>query len=168
MKHIIEGKSLNCRQEKIHDYLNTAHTLFLTWSGKFTFSRINSMTSDAVMDMIKNFIPEGNNGSWDNIQRVGITNSNSSLLKNRLLYLVNYRNKNMIPNIKDVVNRLTRLYSTNAYGHIKGMSIFFYTAVLSANNNTNFMVINQPVREYFGLGNNIKWLNNYNNVIQEL
>lgn len=167
MKYIIEGKSLSCTQEKIHDYLFAAHTLFLTWSGKFTFSMINSMTPNTVIGMVRDFIPEGNNGSWNNLQRGGITNSNSLLLKNGLLYLVNYRYNYMLPDINDIENRLTRLCSTNAYGYIKGMSIFFCTAVLFANDNKNFMVIDQPVREYFRLGNKIKQLNDYNNVIQK-
>jgi hypothetical protein len=167
MKHIIEGKSLNCRQEKIHDYLNTAHTLFLTWSGKFTFSMINSMTPDAVMGMVREFISEGNNGSWNNLQRGRITNSNSLLLKNGLLYLVNYSYINIFPNISNVVNRLKQLCSTNAYGHVKGMSVFLCTALLFTNDNKNFMVIDHPVREYFRLPDNIKQVNYYNYVIQE-
>ena len=76
LKYIIEGKSLSCTQAKIHDYLFAAHILFLKWSGKFTFSMINSMKPEAVFDMVRDFISEGNNGSWNNLQR-GITHSNS-------------------------------------------------------------------------------------------
>ena len=167
IRDIINGSCNSPNDIQIHDYLFAAHNLFLTWAPRFQNQNINQLTQNQLQNILGEFILEAHNGSWNNMQRTGMAVAHNPALGNLLQVLFNYRINNGVPDINDVTARLIQLCS-HIPGHVKGMSVFLATAILFARDDKNFMVIDKPVRDCFGLGKNImNQLNNYANVIQQ-
>ncbi|WP_084273108.1 hypothetical protein [Picrophilus oshimae] len=162
---IINNNFMNPQDILIHDYLIAAHNLFLTWAGRFP-SAINNITRNQLQNMLSDFILEANNSSWNNMQRTDMAVAQNPNLRNVLQDLV-YNINNGLPNINDVVRRLNNICNPSLRTHVNGMGVFLATAILFANDNRNFMVIDNPVRMCFGLNNNISQIAQYNNIIME-
>ena len=167
IRDILNGNFKKPNDKQIHDYLIAAHNLFLTWAPRFQNNNINNSPQNQLQNILSDFILEANNGSWNNMQRTGMAVAQNPALRNLLQTLINYRINNGIPDINDVTARLNRLCA-HIPGHVSGMSVFLATAILFARDDRNFMVIDKPVRDCFGLGENImNQLNNYANVIHQ-
>ena len=166
IRDILNKNFNNSYDNQIYDYLIAAHNLFLTWSSKFEPKIIDNSTQVQLKITLSDFILEANNGSWNNMQRTGSAVANSAMLKNLLKILINYKINNSMPDMNDVITRLNSICNPAASGHVGGMSVFLATAILFARDDKNFMVIDKPVRECFGLKNDITQLTDYDNIIQ--
>ena len=160
-------RNIICSQDGTSDisdarnFLSCAYGLFSNWKNFFQFQNIKSMNITNFKSQFEHFLDESGNGSWS-----GLARHKKSLLQNpRALQKAVIDLLKCTQNFQKIKQTLKDLCLTNRGGHIGGMSVFLCTAILFASDEGNFIVVDSPVKEYFGILDDEDTINNYGCII---
>ena len=164
MSNIEVNKSLTIEQRYAQQFLECAHKLFLDW--RPTMKRIASKEVDenSFWGFFERFLNECENGSWSGMAR------HKPAIERFKQELYNVVSKMLLSktNINEVINIIKNTTMPSGASKIDGLTAFPMTGILFASDEDNFMILDEPVLDYFGLnGNYNNALSNYKYIIDK-
>ena len=166
---IAEGNISN-NDKDIAEFLMPAEGLFKSWKLFFNSSYSNNIKksqqlNNYLCDMIKRYLPENGNGSWNGMERQEKTLcSNPLKLINSFIDILNYNNF-IFPDYDDVKDLLKKFVINNSPSHTSGMGTLLATSILFVHDENNFMILDSPVKRYFNVIDDKDAIENYDKII---
>lgn len=148
-------------KHEVCQFLGCAYGLFSSWKSKFNPSLIGTYNADKFWTLFEDFLDESNNGSWSQMARgkdkikkdkVQLFSSVKQLLTNG-------------SNLGEVVRIIKNVTSESSANKILGLTPFKLSGILFAHDENNYMILDNPVTEYFGYKDPDQALLNYKNII---
>ncbi|KJE49789.1 MULTISPECIES: hypothetical protein [unclassified Acidiplasma] len=164
MSNIITNKSLTTEQRYAQQFLECTHKLFLAW--KPTMKRIASKEIDenTFWGFFERFLNECENGSWSGMAR------HKPAIEPFKQQLYNIVSQMLLSkaNINEVINIIKNTTMPSGANKIDGLTAFPMTGILFASDEDNFMILDEPVLDYFGLQEDYDGaLSNYKYIIDK-
>jgi hypothetical protein len=166
------GNITNSDDEKVAKYIHCAKSLFNSWKYFFNSNYLSNLKnsshfSNYFCDMLKLYLPERGNGSWNGMERQEANLcSNPKLLIEALIDMLNYKTINSLPDYNDVERMLSKYQVQKSTNHVNGMGILLATSALFVSNQDNFMVVDKPIMNYFNITTTEDAIQNYQNIIK--
>ncbi|QRF75024.1 hypothetical protein Thermo_00517 [Thermoplasmatales archaeon] len=162
VRDIVSGKILSKDSMNTKDYLDCSYGIFSGWKNKFSLTNLKQVGENGFASYIHDFLPESGNGSWSGLARhKPDIEANIGILYENVITLL--RSKG---NVGEVKEYLTTFSSSGSKNHFNGQSVFLLTAILFANDEDNFMVLDSPVREFYGRDSNNSAVEIYDSIIR--
>ena len=145
MQLILNGHSTNPQDIQVKQFLDCANDLFKKWANTFTTGYLNSINENQFWEIFIEFLRECRNGSWSQMAR---HENEIEKYKSQLFQLV----KDLIANSTDlgtVLNLIKDATFSGRSNKIKGLSPFILTGIMFASDQNSFMILDQPVLDFF-------------------
>ncbi len=162
MRDIMSGKILSNYSPDIKGFLNCSYGIFSGWKNKFSLTNLQQVGVNGFRTYISDFLPESGNGSWSGLARhkPDIQAKISTLYANIITLL---KSKGDINQVK---MNLCTFCNPGSKSYFKGQTPFLLTAILFASDEDNFMVLDSPVREFYGRDSNNDAIGIYDSIIR--
>lgn len=145
----------------VSDFLHCAYELFKSWEGKFSPILTGVYDQDTFWALFEDFLRECCNGSWSQMSR----HKNEIADYKESVFSSVQRLLSAGTSLGPVVEIVKEVTDKSSSSKIKGLSPFILSGILFASNEDNFMILDKPVLEYFGLKDFKQALTEYKNII---
>ena len=146
----------------VKDFLECANRLFSNWQSTMNQIANHSLGENKFWEFFERFLNECKNGSWSGMARhKPVIEHYKKELYAAVSQMLSARN-----DIKNVINIIKNTTLSSGLNKIEGLTAFPMTGMLFAFDQANFMILDEPVLDYFDLnGNYDAALSNYNFII---
>ena len=152
---------ISAEQDEVGKFLQCAYGLFNCWKGKLNLLLTGTYDADKFWPLFEDFLNESKNGSWSQMWRhkPEIAKYKAQLFSS-VQQLLSAR-----ANLDTTVEIMEGVTEKSSPKKIAGLTPFVLSGILFASVEDNFMILDTPVLEYFGLKSYEQALSEYRNII---
>ena len=167
---IAEGNISNNDDKDIALFFMHAEGLFKSWKLFFNSSYSNNIKksqqlNNYLCDMIKRYLPENGNGSWNGMERQEVNLCKQPVkLIDAFIDILNF-NHFIFPDYDNVKELLYEYADQGSSKHVSGMGTLLATSLLFVFDENSFMVLDRPVKTYFNINDDKEGIDNYDKII---
>ena len=163
MTNLLAEKTYLTQKYNVRKFLECAYGIFASWQVKWNSLLEEAFDEKRFWSFFEDFCRECENGSWSLMCM-----ANSKLKYNKAEF---YKSVRQIFDAKGNLEKITHLIRDvtdhSSKNKINGLTPFQLTGILFASEEENYMVIDRPVLEYFGIKNYGNALDNYDKIVNK-
>lgn len=151
----------NKEWDEVSEFLQCAYGIFSNWKGKLNLLLTGTYDADKFWPLFEDFLGECKNGSWSQMARhkSEIAKYKTQLFSS-LEQLLSAR-----ANLNTTVGIMESVTENSSPKKIARLTPFILSGILFASDEDNFMILDNPVLEYFGFKDYGEALSEYRNII---
>ncbi len=151
----------NKKLDEVREFLQCAYGLFSSWKGKLNPHLTGTYDADKFWPLFVDFLKECENGSWSQMARhESKIEKYKTQLFSSLEQLLSAR-----ANLNGTIRIMNSVTENSSPKKIAGLTPFILSGILFASDEDNFMILDNPVLEYFNLKDHREALSEYRNII---
>lgn len=148
-------------EKKIQKFLDCSYGRFKKCGEIFEPDNLKNNPSK-FQDELEGFLNETENGSWSGLHRMKGYSKPRELWYDTTLELL--RRRDSPKSVKDFLRLVTSPAGTQS--GVSHFSLAVATAILFASDESNFMILDKPVLDFFGIGNDNEGIDSYDKIIK--
>lgn len=147
--------------DEVREFLQCAYSLFSSWNGKLIPLLTGTYDADKFWPVFVDFLNECENGSWSQMaRRKSEIEKYKTQLFSSIEQLLSTR-----ADLDKTVGIMESVTENSSPKKIAGVTPFILSGILFASDEDNFMILDNPVLEYFDLKDYREALSEYRNII---
>ena len=147
--------------DEVREVLKCSYRLFSGWKGRLGPLLTGAYSEDGFWSLFEEFLCECNNGSWSQMSR-----HLAEIADYKKILFYSVQQLLSAGSDLDLVAEIMRsVTDPSSPKKIKGLSPFILSGISFAFDEDNFMILDKPVLEYFGISNYEQALSEYKTII---
>ena len=163
MSDIMMDTSRFTIKHEVRRFLQCSYDIFSSWKAKLNSIALGTSNENQFWDFFKDFLNECGNGSWSGMSR----HKSEIYMQKSHLYNSIQKLLSAGSDLSKIVAIIRNITDESSLNKINGLTAFPLTAMIFALNEKNFMVLDNPVIEYFGFKGYGDALQDYDKIIEK-